>query len=351
MVEWLPVSLQTLYAEVVDRSWGGSYAELLEAGGTPYKRSVKGCDYWYFKTSPVGTGSRKDLYLGPDTSAVRQRVDELRDLKRIRRDRISMIRALRAAGLPAPDAMSGKVLSALGEAGVSRLQTVVVGIIAFQTYGPMLGVRFNKRIAQTSDPAQLHSVSIYVDKQIEGDLLSLLYRVDERFRLAPQAFDSTKSLKYVLAPETQEEFSIHVLHPLAGPECRGRIAERNAIQGDDEILGFLGFLIKGKVNAVALHGIGVPVNVPAPERYAVHKLIASQMRTATAQSQAEARKDLVQAQELIEVLLEDRPFELQDVLNEALQQGPRWSEKLIQAAGMIDGDVKERLIALTGLEI
>ncbi|CUH99181.1 hypothetical protein PHA8399_01297 [Leisingera aquaemixtae] len=250
LVEWLPVSLQTLYAEAVDRSWGGSYAELLEAGGTPYKRSLKGRDYWYFKTSSVGTGSRKDLYLGPDTSAVRQRVDELRDLKRIRRDRISMIRALRAAGLPAPDAMSGKVLSALCEAGVPRLQAVVVGIIAFQTYGPMLGVRFNKRIAQASDPAQLHSVSIYVDKQIEGDLLSLLHRVDERFRLAPQAFDSTNSLKYVLAPETQEEFSVYVLHPLAGSERRGRSAERNAIQGDDEILRYLGFLIKGEINAV-----------------------------------------------------------------------------------------------------
>lgn len=211
MVEWLPVSLQTLYAEVVDRSWGGSYAELLEAGGTPYKRSLKGRDYWYFKTSSVGTGSRKDLYLGPDTSAVRQRADELRDLKRIRRDRISMIRALRAAGLPTPDSMSGKVLSALCEAGVSHLQPAVVGIAAFQTYGPMLGVRFEKRIAQAFDAAEPRSISIYADDPIEDDLLSLLHRVDERFRLAPQAFDNTKSLKYVLGPETQEEFSVHAL--------------------------------------------------------------------------------------------------------------------------------------------
>ncbi len=351
MVEWLPVSLQTLYAEVVDRSWGGSYAELLEAGGTPYKRSLKGRDYWYFKTSSVGTGSRKDLYLGPDTSAVRQRVDELRDLKRIRRDRISMIRALRAAGLPTPDAMSGKVLSALCEAGASHLQAVVVGTAAFQTYGPMLGVRFNKRIAQTFDPAVAHSISVYANGHIEGDLLPHLQRVDERFRLAPQAFDNTKSLKYVLGPETQEEFSVYVLHSLAGPERRGRVAERNAIQGHDEILGFLGFLIKGEINAVALHGIGVPINVPAPERYAVHKLFEARMRTDTEQSQAEARKDLAQAQELIEVLLEDRPYELQRVWNEAFQQGPMWSEKLLQAAGMIDGDIKERLLALTEVEI
>lgn len=351
MTEWLPVSLQTLYADVVDRSWGGSYAELLEAGGTPYKRSLKGRDYWYFKTSPVGTGSRKDLYLGPDTSAVRQRVDELRDLKRIRMDRISMIRALRAAGLPTPDAMSGKVLSALCEAGVSRLQAVVVGTLAFQAYGPMLGVRFNKRIAQTFDSTEPRSISIYVDDPIEDDLLPHLHIVDERFRVAPSAFDSTRSLKYVLGSETQEEFSVCILRPLAGSERSGRVAERKSIQGNGEVNLCHGFLIKGAINAVALHGIGVPINVPAPERYAVHKLIVSRLHKGLAQSQAKTRKDLAQAQVLIEVLLEDRPYELQRVWNEAFQQGPMWSEALHQATNMIEGGIKERLLALTEVEI
>jgi hypothetical protein len=87
--------------------------------------------------------------------------------------------------------------------------------------------------------------------------------------------------------------------------------------------------------------------VPAPERYAVHKLIVSRMRIATAASQAKARKDLAQSEALLEVLLENRPYEVQEVWNEALRRGAKWEEKLHQSAGMLKPRVKERLLALT----
>lgn len=32
----LPVSIQTLYADLVDKGWSGSYQSLIESGGTPY---------------------------------------------------------------------------------------------------------------------------------------------------------------------------------------------------------------------------------------------------------------------------------------------------------------------------
>lgn len=65
------------------------------------------------------------------------------------------------------------------------------------------------------------------------------------------------------------------------------------------MLRYLDFLIYGEINAVALHGIGVPINVPAQERFAIHKLIVSRLRIASAQSQTKARKYLAQAQALI----------------------------------------------------
>lgn len=57
MIQRLPVSLQTLYADIVDRSWSSSCGELIQAGGSPYKRSLKGRDYWYLK-KPRGGGAR-----------------------------------------------------------------------------------------------------------------------------------------------------------------------------------------------------------------------------------------------------------------------------------------------------
>ncbi len=38
-------------------------------------------------------------------------------------------------------------------------------------------------------------------------------------------------------------------------------------------LRFLDYLIHEPIRAVLLHGAGVPVLVPSPERYAIHKLI------------------------------------------------------------------------------
>ena len=348
MIDRLPVSLQTLYADLVDRSWSGSYQELLQAGGSPYKRTLKGRDYWYLKMPMVDGVRGRDRYLGPDSEDIRRRVNAHNDLKAVRRERRDMVRALRNARVPTPDAMSGKILSALSEAGVFRLRTVVVGTVAFQVYGPLLGVRFANTAGQTGDLdlAQFHSISVLVDDQVEDGILTTLKEVDSRFEAIPSPFDGRKAMRYAIRiGEGQEQFAVDLLYPLRGPD-RGTMTTLKALQGDAQLLRYLDFLIYGEINGVVLHGLGVPVNVPQPERYAIHKLIVSRMRINTAKSQAKARKDLAQAAALIEVLLEDRPYELQDAWNEAISRGPKWESKLRQSAGLLQDDIRSRLIEL-----
>ena len=350
MLDRLPVPIQTTYAELVDRSWGGSYAELMEAGGTPYKRTVKGQQYWYFKKRMVaGRVQGRDIYLGPDNDEVRKRVNELRDIKRIRKDRIGMIKALRHSGLRGPDTFSGKILSQLAEAGVFRLRAVVVGSVAFQTYEPMLGTRFKSSISHTGDLdlAQFHSISISVDDQVDESFLSILKDVDPRFRSVDDAFQKGKAMRYVIGSGDQEEFSVDLLCPHVGPDRRGRTTTLPALQGDAQLLRYLDFLIYQEVSAVALYGAGVPIKVPAPERYAVHKLIVSQLRANTQHSQTKARKDVAQAGSLIEVLLEDRPYELEEVWNEALNRGQKWQELLLRGANLLEPEIRQKLLDLT----
>jgi hypothetical protein len=71
------------------------------------------------------------------------------------------------------------------------------------------------------------------------------------------------------------------------------------------------------------------------------------MRIETSESQAKARKDLRQAAALLEVLLEDRMYELQEVWNEALSRGPSWQQKLVRGAGGLPAPIKEGLFRLT----
>ena len=75
-------------------------------------------------------------------------------------------------------------------------------------------------------------------------------------------------------------------------------------------LRFLEYLIKNPIPAVVMGTDVVLVNIPSPARFAMHKLWTSTQRPAG--FQAKAAKDRIQAEQLIEVLVEDRPDDLQD---------------------------------------
>jgi hypothetical protein len=90
-----------------------------------------------------------------------------------------------------------------------------------------------------------------------------------------------------------------------------------------------------------LHGSGVPVLVPAPERYAVHKLILSVRRRI---GTAKRDKDLHQAQMLIEPLLEKRPRELAAVWEEAFARGQTWRQLLLDGMSRLEPDVRDVLL-------
>lgn len=56
-IEELPVAVQTLFAELVERAWTGNLAELTAGGGSAYVREVKGRRYWYWQP-PTDNGHR-----------------------------------------------------------------------------------------------------------------------------------------------------------------------------------------------------------------------------------------------------------------------------------------------------
>ncbi len=182
-----------------------------------------------------------------------------------------------------------------------RLRAVVVGSTAFQCYGPMLGFRIPRQLGQTNDLdiAQFLTVSIAVDDRIDDDFLTVLRRANPRFREIPSPMDLRRTSRYAVQAGGQTVFSVDVLAPLRGPE-RKTPTPVGALRGDKQLLRFLDFLIYREVEAVALHGLGILIRVPTPERYAFHKLIVSQRRLGSSQGSARAQKDLPQASTLLQ---------------------------------------------------
>jgi hypothetical protein len=118
-----------------------------------------------------------------------------------------------------------------------------------------------------------------------------------------------------------------------------------ALNTSAQPLRFLDFLIRDPAPAVVLHGSGIYVHVPAPERYAVHKLILSLYRPAAI---AKRDKDLRQAERLIEALAERRPGELKDVWEEAYERGPHWRKFLLEGMRSLAPHARDVMLKIVG---
>ena len=57
---------------------------------------------------------------------------------------------------------------------------------------------------------------------------------------------------------SQKTFFVDVLSPLRGPDRNAGYASLKALRGGTQLLRYLDYLIYQEVEAVALHGLGVP---------------------------------------------------------------------------------------------
>ena len=97
-------------------------------------------------------------------------------------------------------------------------------------------------------------------------------------------------------------------------------------------LHHLNYLIADPIHAVALYRDGLLVQVPRPEKFAIHKLIVADRRRDGAEGY-KADKDREQAAFLIRTLAEDRPADLWDAFEDARARGPKWRARIDASLG------------------
>lgn len=117
---------------------------------------------------------------------------------------------------------------------------------------------------------------------------------------------------------------VEFLTPAFGEEV---VKPLPALGVNAQALHYLNYLIAEPIPAVALYRSGVLVQIPRPERFAIHKLIVADRRQG-GPDQAKARKDRGQAAYLARVLAEDRPDDLRAAYADALSRGPRWRQRI-----------------------
>lgn len=313
---------RSAYADLIRLLQDDAVADLR---GVTRSKVVDGKTYWY-ATEKIGA-AMKWRYIGPDTAAVRARVDQLDHLraqsKERQVERRRLVRILRAEGLTPVDRTTGSLLLAMCKVGVFRLGGTLVGTNAFRMMEGDLGVTLPLDGAANTgdvDIAQFERLSLAIGDTVETPLADTFK--DLKFDPVPgldrdsvwrwRQGGQTGMMVEFLSPSFEPDEGIKPL-PALGVKARG--------------LHHLNYLIADPIPAAALYRDGLLVQVPRPERFAIHKLIVADRRR-EGRGDDKAHKDREQARFVIETLAQDRPFDVWDAYQDALARGPKWAQRI-----------------------
>ncbi len=292
--------------------------------GKPTLRHRNGRGYWYDR---FRQGDRIiERYIGEDSADLRERLDRHEALRAVgagrSRERARLVRLLRSEGYLAPDLATGQILTAMSRAGVFRLGGTVVGTQAFRHYEGPLGVRIGAdQAAQTNDIdiASFERLAVALGDHVDPALGSVLESLD----LQPlPSIDKRRTWRW---RQTSRQTLVEFLTP-SFAEDEG-LRDLPSLGVSAQSLHFLNFLIAEPISVPVIYRDGALIQIPRPERYAVHKLIVSERRRTT-DGREKAAKDRAQAAFLITILSAEDPFALSEAWQLAREKGPAWREAL-----------------------
>ena len=307
----LPESQLTLYAELLDQSIQLAASEAVNGAltGSFISKEIKGNTYWYLQKSQ---GEKKhQIYLGPETPPLLEWIARARstsadlDIERTNLSRIS--RMLTTGGATSEPASVLKALRLLSDSRVFQLGGVLVGTLAFRSFANLLGVRFDKASLQTQDLdiAQDPAIGVALARESSAvELEELISASGLDLHPVPPLNPKRPSTSFKVRGR---DLRIDFLTPMRGRDSQEPVF-LPAFKLSAQPLRHLDFLLQEGTQAVIFGNESVLVNLPNPGRFAVHKLWLSTRRSTAFQSKS--TKDVLQAAQLIEVLLEDRPDDL-----------------------------------------
>lgn len=347
MIERLPAPTQTVYAELLERSIQLEAADVLGVAGSGsfVEKEIKGRRYWYLQKSEGR--AKRQLYLGPDSPALRSWMTKVREEREATRSQVEAVVRLSAmltsGGAPAEPAAIIKVLEILRDAEVFRRGGVLIGTVAYRGLGTALGVRLEASTLRTEDVDIAHEPDLAVGLTPDGGRGSVADRLlgaDEGFQPIPTLDPRQPSTSFSVR---SLDLRVDFLVPARGRNPEGPVFLPELGLSATPVR-FLEYLIEAPIRAVLAGPRPVLVNVPQPARFAFHKIYTAVRRSAAFQTKA--FKDIAQATSLAEVLIADRPDDLTAAWR-ALAPYPKVSRRIERAFDRLPSAVAGALQRLT----
>lgn len=305
--ERLSDAVHTLYAELLDQTIASDRESVPMQPGSFVSKTIGGATYWYLQRT--AGAEKRQTYLGRETPELLDWITRTGDLRKtLRLDegrRGELVRMLAAGGAARESGAIVQTLRILAASGIFRGGGVLVGTQAFTCYANILGVRFDPQSMRTADIDIACDAAVAFARAGEAqDVVEALRTSEPRFFAVPglDPRDPSTSLKI-----RGRDIRIDFLTPIGRTRsARPVLFARFGIAAQP--LPNIDYAIDDAIPAAIIGGNGILVHVPQPARFALHKLWVAQQRNTS--EQAKARKDIRQAEALLEVLVEDRPADI-----------------------------------------
>jgi hypothetical protein len=321
----LTLSAQTSYAELFEQT---RYFELSNAlaglKGSFQKLTRKKQEYWYFAYRDLDQKVRM-AYVGPDEPRVQalvQRFESLRNTNTL----APPSKVALTYGCASTPTKHFKMIKRLSEYGFFRAGVILIGSHAFLAMGNMLGVRWSDGAA-TLDVDFAHAgnnVSLALPSNINIDVHDALTSLE--MGLLPITQFNGKLGGQYRNPQDQE-LRLDFLTSNNRTGLPVHIPKLNlALQP----LKFMEYSLQNTTQSCVISNAGACiVNIPAPERYAVHKLIVYGERPIA--ERTKSTKDLLQAASLISYFFNNAQSETFNIAwQDAISRGKGWLTRATQ---------------------
>lgn len=313
-------ALSVLYGDLESYSNGQREVFAGTAGSVLVRQNAGGFKF-YAHQYYDGDGRKREKYLAgpvgtPEAEAIaeglRTRIKETKDI-------VPSLRMLGREGFVLVDAKTYATLATLHNHGIFVAGGMLIGSHAYGVILNQLGIRAASYATEDIDIAR--SEALAFEELPAIGFLEMLRESGIEFVAVPQLDVRQPSTSF--KQRGRARFHVDLLVP--SPNDEFPIIPVPELQAHATGLPYLKYLLAESQMAMVVAREGCcNVRVPLPERFAVHKLLVSQLRTGR---NAKSQKDVIQASVLLAALAESHPGAIED----ALGWVPRSAGKYLKA--------------------
>lgn len=321
----LTLNAQTAFSELFDQTRVRDIQALRTLPGSFHQQIQKGKSYIYYNFRDA-EGNGRVAYIGPESPRINELIERHNALKKsvAVTNMKALANACIALGCMPTLTKHFRIINRLDQYGFFQSGGILIGTHAFLVMGNMLGISWVEG-NRTMDVDFAHAgknISIALGANVKISVHDAITSL-EMGLLPITMFSGNAGAQYrnIHDPELRIDF-------VTSETRKGGMVHLPNLGLSLESLKFMEYSMEDPIQSIALSVEGACiVNIPRPERYAIHKLIVSGERPTN--EMGKSNKDLAQAAAIIQAYLHyGRGEELNLAWENAIKRGPGWRKRV-----------------------